>query len=327
MHQVNRQTEITDLAKDVLTIESNSILALIPRIGESFLQAVEILYACKGRVVVTGMGKSGLVGRKIASTLASTGTPAIFLHPAEGSHGDLGMVTRGDVIIGISNSGETEELIDILPSLKRFEIKLIGLVGNIPSTLAEHCDVVLDVSVDREACPLGYVPTASTTAALAMGDALAMALLKKRGFTKDDFTLLHPGGSLGKRFPLTIENLMHVGDEIPRVEEAAELGEIIREMSAKQFGMTTVVDGEGVLKGIITDGDLRRLLGRCDEPFSKRARDFMTTNPKLIERDALAAKAGMMMERYAITSLVIADYNHRPAGIIHLHDLLHAGVL
>lgn len=327
MYQVNRQTEITDLAKDVLTIESDSILALIPRIGESFLQAVEILYGCKGKVIVTGMGKSGLVGRKIASTLASTGTPAIFLHPAEGSHGDLGMVTRGDVVIGISNSGETEELIDILPSLKRFDIKLIGLVGNIPSTLAERCDVVLDVSVDKEACPLGYIPTASTTAALAMGDALAMALLKKHGFTKDDFTLLHPGGSLGKRFPLTIENLMHVGDEIPRVKEEAELGEVIREMSAKRFGMTTVVDREGVLKGIITDGDLRRLLGRCDKPFSKRARDFMTTDPKLIERDALAAKAGMMMERYAITSLVIADDNHRPAGIIHLHDLLHAGVL
>jgi arabinose-5-phosphate isomerase len=319
--------EISDLAKEVLSIESGAIDALIPRIGESFLRAVDMLFHCKGKVVVTGMGKSGLVGKKVASTFASTGTPAFFLHPAEGSHGDLGMVTRGDAVIGISNSGETEELISILPSLKRFDIKVIGMVGKMRSTLAEHCDVVLDVSVDREACPLGYVPTASTAAALAMGDALAMALLKKRGFTKDDFTLLHPGGSLGKRFPLTIENIMHQGDEIPCVCEEADFREVIREISAKRFGMTTVVDGKGTLKGVITDGDLRRLFERSEEPYTVRAKDCMTTDPKLIERDALAAKAGMMLEHYSITSLIIVDQDHRPVGIIHLHDLLRAGVL
>jgi arabinose-5-phosphate isomerase len=273
------------------------------------------------------MGKSGLVGKKIASTFASTGTPAFFLHPAEGSHGDLGMVTRGDVVVGISNSGETEELINILPALKRFDIKLIGIVGKTRSSLAERCDVVLDVSVNREACPMGHVPTASTTAALAMGDALAVALLKKRGFTMDDFSLLHPGGSLGKRLPLSIGNLMHTGGEIPCVQEEAELAEIINEISAKRFGMTTVTNARGILKGVITDGDLRRLLERTEEPFSARAKDFMTTDPKLIERDALAAKAGMMMERYAITSLLIVDQDYKVAGIIHLHDLLRAGVL
>lgn len=319
--------EIASLAREVLSIEGSAIHALIPRVGESFLRAVDILYHCKGKVIITGMGKSGLVGKKIASTLASTGTPAFFLHPAEGSHGDLGMVARGDVVIGVSNSGETEELISILPSLKRFDIKLVGIVGKLPSTLAERCDVVLDVTVEREACPLGYVPTASTTAAQAMGDALAMALLKKRGFTKDDFTLLHPGGSLGKGLPLTIENLMHRGQEIPRVPEEADLKEVIREMSAKRFGITTVADGQGTLKGVITDGDLRRLFERSEEPFKARAKDFMTTDPKLIESNALAAKAGMMLERYAITSLIIVDQDHRPAGIIHLHDLLRAGVL
>ena len=324
---MNDLDEIMALAKDVLSIESSAIDALIPRIGKSFLQAVDILYDCKGKVIVTGMGKSGLVAGKIASTLASTGTPAFFLHPAEGSHGDLGMVARGDTVIGISNSGETEELINILPSLKRFDIKLIGMVGKTSSTLAEGCDVVLDVSVEKEACPLGYVPTASTTAALAMGDALAMALLRKRGFTKDDFTFLHPGGSLGKRMPLTVANLMHCDQEIPRVSEEAELKEIIREISAKSFGITTVVDGQGTLKGVITDGDLRRLFERSEEVFSVRAKDFMGTNPKLIEQDALAARAGMMMERYSITSLVIVNQSHQPAGLIHLHDLLHAGVL
>lgn len=308
--------EIIALAKDVLSIESSAIEALIDRIGDSFLKAVDILYHCKGKVVITGMGKSGLVGKKLASTLASTGTPAIFLHPAEGSHGDLGIMTRGDAVIGISNSGETEELISILPALKRFDIKLIGIVGELRSTLAEYCDVVLDVTVEKEACPLGFVPTASTAATLAMGDALAMALLKKRGFTSDDFALLHPGGSLGKQRPLTVGNLMHKSQDVPRVLEEADFKAIIEEVSAKSFGLTTVVDKKGTLKGVITDGDLRRLFGRTESPYTVRAKDFMSTGPKVIERDALAAKVGMMMERYSITCLIIVDRDHAVEGII-----------
>ena len=324
---MNEYQDITALAKEVLAIESEAIDALIPRIGSSFLKAVDIIYDCKGKVVVAGMGKSGLVGKKIASTLASTGTPAFFLHPAEGSHGDLGVVTRGDAVIGISNSGETEELVNILPALKRFDIKLIGIVGKLGSTLDRHCDVVLDVSVEKEACPLGFVPSASTAATMAMGDALAMALLRKRGFTKDDFALLHPGGVLGKAPPLIIENLMHQGREIPVVFEDAGLKAVMSEINAKSFGMTTVVDVQGIIKGMITDGDLRRLFDRVEDPFTMRARDFMSADPKLIKRDDIAAKAGMMMERYAITSLVIVDETQHVTGIIHLHDLLRSGVL
>jgi len=313
-------------AKRTLEIESRAIAALIGRLDERFTQAVELLYNCKGRVVVTGMGKSGLVGKKIVSTLSSTGSPAVFLHPAEGSHGDLGMVARDDVILAISNSGETEELLSILPIIRRFNIKTIAMVGQLSSKLARSCDVVLDVSVAEEACPLGITPTASTTAALAMGDALAMALLKKRGFTKEDFALLHPGGVLGRKFLLRVEDLMHTGEEIPIVHEDTLLKDVIYEISSKTLGMTCVVDAQGVLQGIITDGDLRRLMERGGDPFSTVAQDLMSVNPKRIDRDELAVRAVSLMEHYSITSLIIVDAETKPGGVIHIHDLLKAGV-
>jgi arabinose-5-phosphate isomerase len=317
---------VLEQAKRTLEIESKAVAALIGRLDERFMQAVDLLYNCKGRVVVTGMGKSGLIGKKIVSTLSSTGSPAIFLHPAEGSHGDLGVVTRDDVILAISNSGETEELLTILPLIRRFNIKTIAMVGQLGSKLAKSCDVVLDVSVAEEACALGITPTASTTAALAMGDALAMALLKKRGFTKEDFAQLHPGGALGKKFLLRVDDLMHTGEEIPIAQENALLKDVIYEISSKTLGMTCVVDGEGVLEGIITDGDLRRLMERVEDPFSTVAKDFMSVNPKTIDRDELAVRALSVMEHYSITSLIIVDGDTKPAGVIHIHDLLKAGI-
>jgi len=308
-------------------IESKAIEALIGRIGEDFVQAVELIYKCSGRVVVTGMGKSGIIGKKIASTLASVGTPALFLHPADGIHGDLGMVTKGDVIICLSNSGETEELLKLLPVIKRFNIKLIAITGNTKSTLARSGDVVLDVSVDEEACPWDIVPTASTTATLAMGDALAIALLDKKGFSKEDFAIFHPGGSLGKSLLLTVNDLMHKGDTIPIVREDAILKDVIYEISSKKMGVTAVVDGKMVLKGIVTDGDLRRLLEKRRDIFEIKASEIMSKNPKTIDKDELAAKALQIMEQYSITSLLIVDGKNSPTGIVHLHDLLKAGVV
>ena len=318
---------IIEQAKRVLMIESKAIEALVDRIGEDFVQAVELIYKCSGRVVVTGMGKSGIIGKKIASTLASVGTPALFLHPAEGVHGDLGMVTRGDVIVCLSNSGETEELLKLLPVIKRFNIKLIAITGNTKSTLAKNSDVVLDASVDEEACPWDIVPTASTTASLAMGDAIAIALLDKKGFKKEDFALFHPAGSLGKSLLLTVNDLMHKGDAIPIVRENAPLKDIIYEISSKKLGVTTVVDGKRVLKGIVTDGDLRRLLEKGKDVFEIKASEIMSKNPKTIDKDELAAKALQIMEQYSITSLLIVDGKNSPTGIVHLHDLLKAGVV
>ncbi|HBA26156.1 MAG TPA: D-arabinose 5-phosphate isomerase [Nitrospinae bacterium] len=318
---------IIEQAKRVLMIESKAIEALIGRIGEDFVQAVELIYKCSGRVVVTGMGKSGIIGKKIASTLASVGTPALFLHPADGIHGDLGMVTKGDVIICLSNSGETEELLKLLPVIKRFNIKLIAITGNTKSTLARSGDVVLDVSVDEEACPWDIVPTASTTATLAMGDALAIALLDKKGFSKEDFAIFHPGGSLGKSLLLTVNDLMHKGDTIPIVREDAILKDVIYEISSKKMGVTAVVDGKMVLKGIVTDGDLRRLLEKRRDIFEIKASEIMSKNPKTIDKDELAAKALQIMEQYSITSLLIVDGKNSPTGIVHLHDLLKAGVV
>jgi len=318
---------IIEQAKRVLMIESKAIEALVDRIGEDFVQAVELIYKCSGRVVVTGMGKSGIIGKKIASTLASVGTPALFLHPAEGVHGDLGMVTRGDVIVCLSNSGETEELLKLLPVIKRFNIKLIAITGNTKSTLAKNSDVVLDASVDEEACPWDIVPTASTTASLAMGDAIAIALLDKKGFKKEDFALFHPAGSLGKSLLLTVNDLMHKGDAIPIVRENAPLKDIIYEISSKKLGVTTVVDGKRVLKGIVTDGDLRRLLEKRRDIFEIKASEIMSKNPKTIDKDELAAKALQIMEQYSITSLLIVDGKNSPTGIVHLHDLLKAGVV
>lgn len=320
-----------DQARRVLKIEADAVAALIDRIDERFEQAVEMILDCKGRVVVTGMGKSGLIGKKIAATLASTGTPALFLHPAEGIHGDLGMVTRGDTVIALSNSGETEEVARMLPALKRLGIKLIALTGNTDSTLAKNSDVVIDVGVKEEACPLGLAPTASTTATLAMGDALAVALLDKRGFREEDFACFHPGGTLGKRLLLRVQDLMHTGNAIPVVSEATLIKDAIYEISSKKMGVTSVLDGAGKLVGVISDGDLRRWMERTEKTgenlLAKEAKDIMTKNPKVIKRETLAAEAVAIMERNSITCLIVTDHDAKPEGVIHLHDLLKAGVV
>ncbi|MEW6325361.1 MAG: KpsF/GutQ family sugar-phosphate isomerase, partial [Nitrospirota bacterium] len=296
--------------------------------GESFVRALDLLLACRGRVVVTGMGKSGIIGKKIAATLASTGTPALFLHAAEGTHGDLGMLSRRDVVVALSNSGETEELVKILPMVKRLQAPLICLTGKPGSTLAKYSDVVIDVSVPEEAGPLDVVPTSSTTAALAMGDALAVALMERRGFKAEDFALLHPGGALGRRLLLKVEDAMHVGEAIPRVRPLTPMKEAILEMTSKKLGMTTVCEADGRLAGIITDGDLRRLLQRMPEgAFALTAGEVMTKNPKTIGREALAAKAVQVMEEYAITALAVVNRAQQVEGILHLHDLLKLGVV
>jgi arabinose-5-phosphate isomerase len=318
-------------AKRVLRIESDAVAALIERIDERFEQAVEMILQCEGRVVVTGRGKSGLIGKKIAATLASTGTPALFLHPAEGIHGDLGMVTRGDTVIALSNSGETEELSRMLPSLKRLGIKLIAFTGNPESTLAKSSDVVLNVGVKEEACPLGLAPTASTTATLAMGDALAVVLLDKRGFREEDFACFHPGGALGKKLLLRVRDLMHTGTDVPVVSETTLIKDAIYEISSKKMGVTAVIDAEGNLIGVISDGDLRRWMEKTEKTgenlLTKRAVDIMTANPKTANKDSLAAEAVSIMEKYSITCLIVTDPGKKPEGVIHLHDLLKAGVV
>lgn len=314
------------VARRVLEAEAEAVRELAERLDERFLRALDLLEACRGRVVVTGIGKSGLVGKKIAATLASTGTPALFLHPAEGVHGDLGMVVRGDVVLAVSHSGETDELLVLVPALKRLGVPLIVLTGNPRSTLAQHGDVVVDVSVRDEACPLNLTPTTSTTAALAMGDALAVALLDRRGIQPDDFALVHPGGSLGRRL-LRVEDLMHRGAEVPIVREETPMREVVLEMTAKRLGTTGVVDAEGRLQGIITDGDLRRALQRDPRLFERMAVEIMTRSPKTIGGGELAAKALEVMEQHAITQLLIVDASRRPEGIIHLHDILRAKIV
>jgi arabinose-5-phosphate isomerase len=320
---------IIERAKRVLQIEAEAIERLVDRINDDFVRGVELILACEGKVVVTGVGKSGIIGQKLASTLASTGTPAFFLHPTEGIHGDLGMLDRKDIVLAISNSGETEELSQILPLIKRYGNKLIVLTGGANSTLARAGDVVLDVSVTEEACPLGLAPTASTTATLAMGDALAVALLEKRGFKKEDFAILHPGGKLGKRLLLTVRDLMHVGDEFPRVYEDTLMKEAVVEITSKRLGVTAVMNEREELVGVITDGDLRRALERHPDLLDQKAAEAMTHNPKWIEADTLAAQAVQQMEEHAITSLFVFDTagDKIPQGVIHLHDLLRAGVV
>ena len=318
--------DLLKLAARVLRTEAEGILGLVPRLDGRFLHALGILRDCQGRVVVTGIGKSGIVARKVAATLASVGTPALFLHPAEGVHGDIGMVARGDVVLAISNSGETDEVLTILPAIKRLGVPLVVLTGNPESTLARYADLVLDVSVREEACPMALVPTSSTTAALAMGDALAVALLELRGITPEDFAAVHPGGNLGRRFQ-KVENLMHVGDSVPIVREETGMQEVILEMTGKRLGATSVVDETGVLVGIITDGDLRRAFQRDPQILTKAAGDAMSRNPKTIRPDELAVKALEMMESHAITQLLVADDQRRPAGIIHLHDILRAKIV
>ena len=320
-------TDLRHRAARVLELEAEAILALVPRLDGRFDAAVAALERCRGRVIVTGMGKSGIIARKIAATLASTGTPAHFLHPAEGVHGDLGMVARGDTIMVLSNSGETDEILAIVPLLKRLAVPIVLLTGNLQSALARQCDVVLDVSVREEACPVSLAPTASTTAALAMGDALAMALLDLRGLRPEDFAALHPRGALGWRASVRVADLMRAGDAMPVVSDAALLKDVIAEMTQKSLGMTTVVDASGRLAGVITDGDVRRLHLRPGPIGEFTARDFMTPTPKLIEKNALAAAALEVMEQSGpITSLVIVDEAGRPEGVIHLHDILRAKI-
>jgi arabinose-5-phosphate isomerase len=321
--------DIVEEAKRVLRVEAQSLLDLAGRIDENFSRAVELLYHCKGKVVLMGMGKSGLVGRKIASTFASTGTPSFFLHPAEGLNGDFGMLAKEDLIISISNSGETRELLEVLPLIKRYGNRLITLTGNMTSTLAKSGDVNLDIHVKEEADPLGLAPTSSTTATLALGDALAVALMGKRDFKKEDFAILHPGGVLGKRLLLKVEDLMHVGKAFPMVSEKALMKDAVFEITSKRLGVTAVCNTEGHLVGVITDGDLRRALEKFSDLFNRKASEVMTKNPKWIEKDALAAKAVQRMEEYSITSLFVFDKagDKVPVGIIHLHDLLKAGVV
>ncbi len=321
------RARILGLAERVLRLEAASVLALCPRLDDRFVDAVALLHGCRGRVIVTGMGKSGIIGRKIAATLASTGTPAYFLHPAEGVHGDLGMVARDDVVLALSNSGETDEVLAVLPALKRLGIPLALLTGAPASSLARQADVVLNVGVAEEACPMNLAPTSSTTAALAMGDALAMALLDLRGLGPDDYAALHPRGSLGWKALFKVADLMHTGPSVPVVSEQGTMKEAIEEMTGKGLGMTTVVDGQGRLAGVVTDGDLRRQqLAHGSVLLERRVGECMTRGPKIIGGDELAAKALAMMEG-RVTSLVIVDAAGHPAGVIHLHDILRAKIV
>lgn len=319
---------VIDEARRVIRVEAQALLSMSERIDGSFAQAVDVILSSPGRVIVSGMGKSGLIGQKIASTMASTGTPAFFLHPAEGIHGDLGMIMKGDVVIAISNSGETEEILRILPSIKRLGAHLIAMSGNPASNLARTSNVFLDVSVAEEACPLGLAPTASTTATLAMGDALAVALLVKRGFRAEDFAIFHPGGSLGKKLILRVEDLMHSDSAIPLVQDITIMKDVLFVITAKGLGVAGVCDSEGVLRGVITDGDLRRALEKGFDILNQRAGEIMKHSPLRIKRSELAAAALQVMEQRAITSLFVFDNDQSPApcGIIHLHDILKAGI-
>jgi arabinose-5-phosphate isomerase len=310
-----------DTARRVLKIEAQAIQDVLARLDASFERAVDLLFACKGRVVVTGMGKSGIVGRKISATLSSTGTPSFFLHPAEALHGDLGMIARGDVMLAVSYAGETREIIALLDALKRLEIPLVALTGNPKSTIGQASDIVLDVSVNEEACSLNLAPTASTTVAMAVGDALAVSLLERRDFRHDDFAALHPAGSLGKRL-LRVDKVMHSGEALPRVSPDAPMPDVFHEMSAKKLGMTTVTHPDGTLAGILTDGDLRRLMEKHGGAvLSMRVADCMTKTPQTLGPNVLASEALTLMEKRKITSVVVIDEKRRVLGVVHLHDL------
>ena len=314
-------------ARRVLEIEAAAVAGLAARLDSRFDQACELCLACRGRVVVTGMGKSGHVAGKVAATLASTGTPAFFVHPGEASHGDLGMITRTDLLIAISSSGETGEIVTILPLLKRLAIPLITLTGNLRSTLADAATVALDIGVAEEACPLNLAPTASTTAALAMGDALAVALLESRGFTREDFALSHPGGVLGRRLLLRVDDVMHKGSSIPLVDLQTPLSAGLMEMSRKGLGMTGILDGNQRLAGIFTDGDLRRVLDRGIDVHATPIAEVMTPNCRTIAAGVLAAEAVHMLEQYKINALLVVDDERRVVGALNVHDLLRAGVM
>ncbi len=317
---------IIERGKEVIRIEAQAVAGLEQKIDEGFYKAVELICESTGGVVLTGMGKSGIIARKIVATLNSTGTDAQFLHPSEAAHGDLGMVKPGGVLICISKSGDTEEIRELVPLVRRIGVKIIAMVGNVQSHLAQQSDIVLDISVPEEACPHDLAPTASTTAALAMGDALAVALLDKRKFTREDFARFHPGGTLGKKLLLTVREIMVQGHDIPIVRDEVPLSEAIYVITSKRLGATCVVNGDGTLEGIITDGDLRRLLQRTQNISNLRASEAMTKNPKTISGEMLAADALREMETYNITQLIVLDGKNKPVGIVHLHDLVKAGL-
>jgi arabinose-5-phosphate isomerase len=309
-------------AKEVLKIEAHSILSLVERVGPEFAGAVEMILQSRGRVILTGMGKSGLIARKIASTLNSTGTPSLFLHPAEAIHGDLGMVTSNDIVLAISNSGQTPEINSLLPIFKNMGIGVIAFTGELKSMMAESCDVVIDVGVEREACPMGLAPTASTTAALAMGDALAVALISRRHFSQDDFRRFHPGGNLGERLSIKVKEVMLTDDNIPMVPLGSTVQQAILEINSKNIGATLVVKEDREIAGIVTDGDLRRALTESENIRYKKVEEIMSPSPRTIQENQTAAEALGIMELYTITLLVITDRNNRVKGIIHLHDIL-----
>lgn len=320
---------VAEIGREVVRIEREALDALEARIGDGFRESCELFLRCRGKVVVTGIGKSGLVGQKIAATMASTGTPAFFLHPAEGLHGDLGVLSKQDVVLGISNSGESEELVKLLPIIKRMGLPLVAMTGRRESSLAKAADIFLDISVEKEACPFNLAPTASTTVTLALGDAIAVALIKMRGFSEEDFALRHPGGTLGRRLLMTVADVMHSGDQVPLVRDDVTVKDALFEITSKKLGATGVVDSGGMLTGVITDGDLRRALEKYPDVLGRKACEIMTVNPKSITSDALAAKALQVMESKSITALFVfaGGADRRPVGIVHLHDLLKAGVV
>lgn len=322
---VNDET-LLEFGRNVFDIETRAIIASKERLDQRFVQACQRLLACKGRIIVVGLGKSGHIARKIAATFASTGTPSFFVHATEANHGDSGMITREDVLIAISNSGETTELINMLPFIKRLNIPLICLSGSPNSTLAKAADVYLDISINEEACPLGLAPTSSTTATLVMGDALAISLLQARGFTAQDYALYHPGGMLGRRLLLRVSDLMRSGSQVPKIPANSKLNDALIEMTHKKLGMTTIVDKEDRLKGIYTDGDLRRTLSRGADIYNTTIESVMTVNSKTIPADKLATEALHLMEVYKITSLCVTDELQTLLGVIHIHDLLSAGL-
>lgn len=310
-----------------IDIEAEAVAALRERVGEAFTHACQLMLNCNGRIIVTGMGKSGHIGKKIAATLTSTGTPAFFMHPGEASHGDLGMVTRDDAVLAISYSGNSDEIVSLLPLIKRLGIPIISMTGKARSPLAEMSDANLDISVASEACPLALAPTASTTASLVMGDALAIALLEARGFTAEDFAFSHPGGTLGRKLLLLVTDIMHKGDAIPRVRTDAPLAQALLEMTDKGFGMTTVVDEQGILVGVYTDGDLRRSVGQGVRLTDTAIGSLMSPNPKTIGDNTLAAEGLKIMEDLKITALVVVNEQRQPLGILHMHDILRAGII
>ncbi|HEY8568349.1 KpsF/GutQ family sugar-phosphate isomerase [Microbulbifer sp.] len=318
---------IIQAGRRTISMEAAAVAALEGRIGDDFNRACELILNCPGRVIVSGMGKSGHIGRKIAATLASTGTPSFFVHPGEASHGDLGMITRQDLVIAISNSGTSAEVLTLLPLLKRLGIPMISMTGKADSPLAQSADVNLDIAVDTEACPLNLAPTSSTTVTLVMGDALAVALLEARGFTAEDFAFSHPGGALGRQLLLKVEDVMHAGQELPQVSPETPLSQALLEMTSKGFGMTTVVDDKGQLQGVFTDGDLRRVIDQKIELDSATMDKVMSRRPKTVSAHILAAEALRIMEDNKITALVVEDPEHHPVGLLHMHDILRAGVI